>query len=231
MTDKICSVAIDGPSGAGKSTIAKAAAARFGFIYVDTGAIYRTVGVAARRAGVDPRDAEGVAALLPGLSIRFDYGPDGAQRMFLGEDDVSKEIRQPEISMYASAVSAIPAVRAFLLDMQRDTAKTSSVIMDGRDIGTVVLPDAGLKVFLTASLEARAVRRLAELQQKGDPSTLEEVTVDMIQRDKNDSTRAAAPLKPAEDAVHVDTTELSLEESIASVCALIAERFGLEEKA
>ncbi len=231
MTDKICSVAIDGPSGAGKSTIAKAAAARFGFIYVDTGAIYRTVGVAARRAGVDPRDAEGVAALLPGLSIRFDYGPDGAQRMFLGEDDVSKEIRQPEISMYASAVSAIPAVRAFLLDMQRDTAKTSSVIMDGRDIGTVVLPDAGLKVFLTASLEARAARRLAELQQKGDPSTLEEVTADMIQRDKNDSTRAAAPLKPAEDAVHVDTTELSLEESIASVCALIAERFGLEEKA
>ncbi len=231
MTEKLCSVAIDGPSGAGKSTIAKAAAARFGFFYVDTGAIYRTVGVAARRAGVDPKDWEAVTALLPGLTIRFDYGPDGTQRMFLGEDDVTKEIRQPEISMYASAVSAIPAVRAFLLDMQRDTAKTSSVIMDGRDIGTVVLPDAGLKIFLTATLEARAARRLKELQEKGDPSTLEEVTADMIQRDKNDSTRAAAPLKAADDAIVADTTELTLQESIDHICALIAERFGLEDKA
>lgn len=228
MTNKLCSVAIDGPSGAGKSTLAKAAAARFGFIYVDTGAIYRTVGVAAKRAGVDPRDAEGVEALLPGLSIRFDYGPDGTQRMFLGEDDVSREIRVPEISMYASAVSAIPAVRAFLLDMQRDMAKTSSVVMDGRDIGTVVLPDAGLKVFLTASLEARAQRRLAELNAKGDASTMDDVMRDMIQRDKNDSTRAAAPLKAAEDAVYVDTTDMSLEESIDHICALIARRFELE---
>lgn len=228
MTNKLCSVAIDGPSGAGKSTLAKAAAARFGFIYVDTGAIYRTVGVAAKRAGVDPRDAEGVEALLPGLSIRFDYGPDGTQRMFLGEDDVSREIRVPEISMYASAVSAIPAIRAFLLDMQRDMAKTSSVVMDGRDIGTVVLPDAGLKVFLTASLEARAQRRLAELNAKGDASTMEDVMRDMIQRDKNDSTRAAAPLKAAEDAVYVDTTDMSLEESIDHICALIARRFELE---
>lgn len=231
MTERLCSVAIDGPSGAGKSTIAKAAAARFGFIYVDTGAIYRTVGVAARRAGVDPQDAAGVTALLSDLAIRFDYGPDGTQRMFLGEDDVSAEIRQPEISMYASAVSAIPAVRAFLLDMQRDMAKTNSVIMDGRDIGTVVLPDAGLKIFLTAKLEARAARRLAELRQKGDASTLEEVTADMIRRDQNDSTRAAAPLRAADNAVLADTTELSLQQSIDHVCMLIADRFGLEERA
>lgn len=231
MTDKICSVAIDGPSGAGKSTLAKAAAAHFGFIYVDTGAIYRTVGLAARRADVDPHDADKVIDLLPGLSIRFDYGEDGAQRMFLNDEDVSQLIRQPEISMYASAVSAIPAVRAFLMDMQRDMAKTSSVIMDGRDIGTVVLPDAGLKIFLTASLEARAARRLAELNAKGDPSTMEEVMSDMELRDKNDSTRAAAPLKAAEDAVLVDTTEMGLEESIACVCSLIAQRFGLEARA
>lgn len=230
MTERLCSVAIDGPSGAGKSTIAKAAAARFGFIYVDTGAIYRTVGVAARRAGVDPRDVAGVTALLSDLAIRFDYGPDGTQRMFLGEDDVSAEIRQPEISMYASAVSAIPAVRSFLLDMQRDMAKTNSVIMDGRDIGTVVLPDAGLKIFLTAKLEARAARRLAELRQKGDISTLEDVTADMIRRDQNDSTRAAAPLKAADDAVLADTTDMSLQQSIDHICALIADRFGLEDR-
>lgn len=230
MTERLCSVAIDGPSGAGKSTIAKAAAARFGFIYVDTGAIYRTVGVAARRAGVAPRDVAGVTALLSDLAIRFDYGPDGTQRMFLGEDDVSAEIRQPEISMYASAVSAIPAVRSFLLDMQRDMAKTNSVIMDGRDIGTVVLPDAGLKIFLTAKLEARAARRLAELRQKGDISTLEDVTADMIRRDQNDSTRAAAPLKAADDAVLADTTDMSLQQSIDHICALIADRFGLEDR-
>lgn len=229
MTDKLCSVAIDGPAGAGKSTIAKAAAARFGFIYVDTGAIYRTVGLAARRAGVDPHDAQSVLPLLPGLSIRFDYGEEGTQRMFLGEEDVSAEIRTPEISMYASAVSAIPGVRAFLLDMQRDMAKKTSVVMDGRDIGTVVLPDAGLKIFLTASVEERARRRLAELADKGDTSTYEEVLADMQERDRNDSTRAAAPLKAADDAVLVDTSDMDLEESIDHVCALIAERFSLGE--
>ena len=228
---KICSVAIDGPAGAGKSTIAKAVAARFGFIYVDTGAIYRTVGLAAKRAGVDPHDGPGVEALLPGLSVRFDYGPDGTQRMFLDGEDVSKAIRQPEISMYASAVSAIPAVRAYLLDMQRDMAKTNSVVMDGRDIGTVVLPNAGLKMFLTASLEARAKRRMAELLDKGESCTLEEVTGDMALRDKNDSSRAAAPLKAADDAVPVDTTDMTLGESIEYVCRLVRERFGLEERA
>lgn len=227
MSEKLCSVAIDGPAGAGKSTIAKAAAARFGFIYVDTGAIYRTVGLAAKRAEVDPHDAGRVEALLPGLVIRFDYGADGAQRMFLGDEDVSALIRTPEISLYASAVSAIPAVRAFLLDMQRDMAKTTSVVMDGRDIGTVVLPDAGLKIFLTASVEERAKRRMAELAAKGDTSSYEDVLADMVVRDRNDSTRAAAPLRAAEDAVYVDTSELTLAESIERVCALVAQRFSI----
>ena len=230
MKNKLCSVAIDGPSGAGKSTVAKAVASRFGFIYLDTGAIYRTVGLAARRAGADPKDADSVLPLLPGLSIRFDYGKDGAQRMFLNGEDVSAEIRTPEISMYASAVSAIPGVRAFLLDMQRDMAKKTSVVMDGRDIGTVVLPDAGLKIFLTASVEERARRRLAELSAKGDPSTFEQVLADMIERDRNDSTRAAAPLKAADDAVIVDTSDMGLEESIDHVCALVAERFSLGDE-
>ncbi len=229
MNEKLCSVAIDGPAGAGKSTIAKAAAKRFGFIYVDTGAIYRTVGLAAFRAGVDKSDAEGVTALLPGLSIRFDYGPDGAQRMHLNGEDVTGLIRTPEISLYASAVSAVPAVRAFLLDMQRDMARAMSVVMDGRDIGTVVLPEAGLKIFLTATVEERAKRRLAELREKGDASTYDEVLADMRLRDHNDSTRAAAPLKAAEDAVLVDTSDLALAESIDRVCSLVAERFGLEE--
>ncbi|MCC8357334.1 MAG: (d)CMP kinase [Oscillospiraceae bacterium] len=230
MNSAYCSVAIDGPAGAGKSTIAKAAAARFGFIYVDTGAIYRTVGLAAQRAGIDRAEAEAVTALLPELSIRMDYGPDGTQRMFLNGEDVSSAIRQPEISMYASAVSAVPAVRAFLRDMQRDMAKTSSVVMDGRDIGTVVLPDAGLKIFLTASAEARAKRRLAELLQKGEDCTLQQVMDDMLQRDAQDANRAAAPLRAAEDAVLADTTDFTLEESIEYICGLIRERFGLEER-
>lgn len=224
---KPCSVAIDGPAGAGKSTVAKAAAARFGFIYVDTGAIYRTVGLAAKRAGVDPHDADGVTALLPSLSIRFDYGADGTQRMFLGGEDVSGLIRTPEISMYASAVSAIPEVRAFLLDMQRGMARTTSVVMDGRDIGTVVLPDAGLKIFLTASAEARAQRRFLELQARGDAAAYDEVLADMRERDHNDSTRAAAPLRAAEDAVSVDTSDMTLDESVERLCSLIRERFGL----
>ncbi len=229
MTEKRCAIAIDGPSGAGKSTIAKAVAARRGYIYVDTGAIYRTVGLAARRGSVDPHDAAGVAALLPGLDIRFDYGPDGSQRMYLNGEDVSAAIRTPEASMYASAVSAIPAVRAFLLDMQRDAAKTHSVVMDGRDIGTVVLPQAGLKIFLTASLEARAKRRLAELTAKGDPSTLADVITDMTRRDEQDTSRAAAPLKAAADAVVVDTSDMTLPQSIQAVCDLAEERFGRTE--
>ena len=227
MNEKICTIAIDGPSGAGKSSIARRAAERFGFIYVDTGAIYRTVGLAARRAEIDPKDTDAVIALLPSLKIELRHGEDGMQHMYLNGEDVSGLIRTPEISMYASAVSAIPAVRAFLMDMQRDMAKTMSVIMDGRDIGTVVLPDAGLKIFMTASAEARAQRRLLELQQKGETVSFDEVLRDMIERDRNDSTRAAAPLKQAEDAVLLDTTELDLEGSINAVCQLIRERFSL----
>ncbi|MCD7845143.1 MAG: (d)CMP kinase, partial [Oscillospiraceae bacterium] len=180
--------------------------------------------------GIDRTDGQAVAALLPELAVRLDYGPDGVQRMYLNGEDVSAAIRQPEISMYASAVSAIPAVRAFLLDMQRDMAKTGSVVMDGRDIGTVVLPDAGLKIFLTASAEARAKRRLAELLEKGEDCTLQQVMDDMLQRDAQDARRAAAPLRAAEDAVLADTTDFTLEESIEYVCGLIRERFGLEAR-
>ncbi len=226
MGDKRFSVAIDGPSGAGKSTIAKAVAERFGFIYVDTGAIYRTVGLAAARAGVDPEDPAAVTALLPSLDIALSHGEDGLQHMHLNGEDVSAKIRTPAISRYASRVSAIPAVRAFLMDMQRDMARRTSVIMDGRDIGTVVLPDASLKIFLTASPEARGRRRFAELKEKGQDISLEEVLRDMAERDKNDSMRAAAPLRAAEDAVLVDTSELTLAESIDAVAELVQRRLG-----
>ena len=227
MSEKHISVAIDGPSGAGKSTLARQAAARFGFIYVDTGAIYRTVGLAVRRSGVASKDAQGVAALLPTLEIRMDYDGDGVQRMYLNGEDVSADIRLPEISIYASDVSAMPAVRAFLLEMQRSLAREHDVVMDGRDIGTVVLPDAGLKVFLTAKPEERARRRLEELQLRGVETTLEEVLRDIRYRDENDSRRAAAPLKAAEDAVVLDTTGNTLEQSVALLCSMIEERFGL----
>lgn len=218
------SVAIDGPSGAGKSTIAKAAAKRFGFIYVDTGAIYRTVGLAASRAGMALGDEGGVVELLPKLVIGFGYAEDGTQRMYLNGEDVSGLIRTPEISMRASEVSAMPEVRAYLLDMQRGMAERQDVVMDGRDIGTVVLPDADLKVFLTASAEQRALRRFKELMQRGAEDSYEQVLADIIKRDENDSSRAAAPLRKAEDAVEVDTSELSLEKSIDRVCGLISER-------
>lgn len=224
--DKHFSVAIDGPSGAGKSTIAKAAAARFGFIYVDTGAIYRTVGLAAARAGLPLGAEQDVLKLLPGLDIAFGYGEDGAQHMYLNGEDVSGLIRTPEISMRASEVSAMPEVRACLLDMQRKMAESHSVIMDGRDIGTVVLPNASLKIFLTASAERRAERRYLELREKGATDSYDEVLRDIIKRDKNDSSRAAAPLKRADDAIEVDTSELSLDESIERICALISDRTG-----
>ncbi len=224
--DKHFSVAIDGPSGAGKSTIARAAAARFGFIYVDTGAIYRTVGLAAARAGLPLGAEQDVLKLLPGLDIAFGYGEDGAQHMYLNGEDVSGLIRTPEISMRASEVSAMPEVRACLLDMQRKMAESHSVIMDGRDIGTIVLPNASLKIFLTASPERRAERRYLELREKGATDSYDEVLRDIIKRDKNDSSRAAAPLKRADDAIEVDTSELSLDESIERICALISDRTG-----
>ena len=214
------SIAIDGPSGAGKSSLAKALAKDLGYVYVDTGAMYRSIGLYAVRAGVDPHDADAVAALLPQVKLGIRL-IDGAQHIYLNGEDVSTAIRAEEIGMAASAVAAHPAVRSFLLDTQRDMAKKCSVIMDGRDIGTVILPDAEVKIFLTASPEARARRRYLELQQKGENVTLDEVLADMIQRDRDDTTRAEAPLRQAEDAVLVDTSELTLEESMDAVEAVI----------
>lgn len=222
--EKIYSVAIDGPSGAGKSTLARSAAEHFGFIYVDTGAIYRTVGLACRRSDADISVKEQVLALLPGLDIDLRYDDAGMQRMYLNGEDVSGMIRTPEISRYASVVSAIPEVRAFLMDMQRSMAKKHSVIMDGRDIGTVVLPDANVKIFLTASSEERARRRHRELREKGTEISYEEVLKDVIERDERDTSRAAAPLRAADDAVLLDTTEMDLAQSFERLCALIEEK-------
>ncbi len=225
MERKTISVALDGPGGAGKSTVAKAIAKKYGFTYVDTGAIYRTVGLFVRRAGADPRSPEAVEPLLPGINIEIRYSPDG-QRMLLNGEDVTGLIRSPEISMYASAVSALPAVRAFLLDMQRSLAASKDVVMDGRDIGTVVLPGAEVKIFLTASIDERARRRYEELKAKGDAQSLEEVRADMLRRDKNDTERAVAPLKQADDAVLVDTTELGFDEAVEAVSKIIREKTG-----
>lgn len=222
------SVAIDGPAGAGKSTLAKAAAKTLGFVYVDTGAIYRTVGLAAKRAGVAKDDVQGVTALLPGLSVDITY-IDGAQRMLLDGEDVSESIRTPEMSDYASNVSAMPQVRAYLMDMQRQMARRYDVIMDGRDIGTVVLPDASLKVFLTADVEKRAARRYKELLEKGTETSFDEVLAEMRVRDARDSNRETAPLKAAEDAVILDTGDMTLEESISALLDLI--RASMEEGA
>lgn len=220
-------IAIDGPSGAGKSTIARAAAKRFGFIYVDTGAIYRTVGLAAYRGGIDRRDASAVEALLPQLEIAMRYTDAGEQHMYLNGEDVTALIREPEISICASDVAALPAVRAFLMELQRRMARENSVIMDGRDIGTVVLPDAEVKIFLTASAEARARRRLLELEQKGMKRSFDEVLRDIKYRDEQDSHRAAAPLKKAEDAIAVDTSELNFDESLELVVKIIRQKLGI----
>ncbi len=224
---KNISVAIDGPSGAGKSTVARAIAAKYKFIYVDTGAIYRTVGLAAQYADVDSKDREGIIALLPSIKIEMKYDESGVQRMLLDGKDVSTEIRTPRSSIYASDVSALPEVRTFLMDMQRDMAKKYSVIMDGRDIGTVVLPDADVKIFLTATAEARAQRRCLELEQKGMPTPFEEVLRDIEYRDAQDSSRAAAPLKAADDAVTLDNTELTFDESVEAACAIIEAKTAL----
>lgn len=224
--EKYFSVAIDGPSGAGKSTIAKMCAQKLGFLYIDTGAIYRTVGVAARNAGLASKDEAGVTAMLPNIQISMRHDENGLQRMILDGADVTSEIRLPEISIYASDVSAMPAVRAFLLEMQRYFAKTSNVIMDGRDIGTVVLPNADLKLFLTATAEERAQRRLEELRMRGISSTYEEVLRDIVYRDTNDSTRSTAPLRPAEEATILDTTGNTLAQSFEIICSLIKEKMS-----
>ena len=225
---KFYSIAFDGPSGAGKSSLAKRVAAEFGFIYVDTGAIYRTVGLAAYRAGIDRKDENAVAALLPKLDIKMGYNDEGEQRMFLNGEDVSAQIRMPEISICASDVAALPSVRAFLLGLQRKTAEENNVIMDGRDIGTVVLPDADLKVFLTASAEARANRRLLELKAKGVNAEYDDVLRDIMYRDEQDSQRASAPLKQAEDAILADTTELDFEESFRLLCDIVVNKLSLQ---
>ena len=220
------SIAIDGPAGAGKSTVARAAAKELNFLYVDTGAIYRTVALAVDRLGIDPGDGEAVARALPALKIRMDYGPSGEQRMFLGEEDVSKAIRENRVSVLASKVSALPQVRAFLLDFQRQLARENNVIMDGRDIGTVVLPRAEVKVFLTAAPEARARRRLLELELRGQQADYETILKEIVQRDKQDRERAAAPLKQAEDAVLLDTTQLNLEQSVEALLKIVRARLN-----
>ena len=216
-------VAIDGPAGAGKSTIARAASKELGYIYVDTGALYRAVGVYCLRKEIDTTNAEDVGSVLGEIKVELKF-IDGVQHVYLNDDDVSTEIRLPEASMAASNVSAIPSVRAFLFDLQREIAANSNCIMDGRDIGTVVLPNAQVKIFLTADPEERAMRRYLELQEKGSNVTYEEVLDDLKIRDYNDSHREIAPLKPAEDSVLINTTGNTLEESINIIIKTIKEK-------
>ena len=216
-----------GKGGVGKSTLARMLAQELGFLYVDTGAIYRTIGLAVFRRGGDPSDAAQVLPLLNELDIGMRYEDDGVQHMFLNGEDVTQAIRQNAVSQYTSQVSALPEVRAFLLDMQRDMAARHSVIMDGRDIGTVVLPDADVKIFLTASVEDRARRRYQELCQRGTAKDFDQLLREIEQRDYNDTHRAAAPLRPAEDSVVLDTSELNFSQSLKRIVEIIRERTGL----
>ena len=220
------SIAIDGPSGAGKSSLARRLAQELGFLYADTGALYRAVGLAALRAGVAPSNAAAVEALLPSLTLSLRHTERG-QRVLLGGEDVSDLLRTPDVSMAASDVSAIPAVRVFLLGLQKDIAANNNVIMDGRDIGTVVLPHAQLKIFLTASPEDRARRRYEELVTRGIDVKFETVLAEAVERDRQDTTRAVAPLKPAPDAVVVDTTGFAFDRSFGVLLALCREKLGL----
>ena len=219
------SIAIDGPAGAGKSTLARKIAGELGYIYVDTGALYRTVALYLLRQHIDAADTDKVEAALPGIrvDIRFE---EGLQQVYLNGENVSGQIRTPEVSMMASASSALPAVRRFLLEQQRELARTHDVVMDGRDIGTVVLPQANVKIFLTASAEERARRRYEELMEKGQEVTFQDVLRDMKQRDAQDESRAVAPLKPAEDAIRVDTTGDTLEQSVARMTGIIRQRLA-----
>ncbi len=216
-------VAIDGPAGAGKSTIAKKAAAELGFVYVDTGAIYRAVGLACIKKGIDEGDRNAVEKILPEMDISIVF-LNSEQHILLNDIDVSEEIRTENVSMAASTVSAIPEVRKFLLDLQRNFAKRDNVIMDGRDIGTVVLPGAQVKIFLTASPEIRAKRRVIQLAEKGEEADYTTVLTDIVKRDYNDTNREIAPLKPAENAVTVDTSNMTLEESVKKITEIIKER-------
>ena len=214
-------IAIDGPSGAGKSSIAKAVAAALGIVYVDTGALYRTVGYYVRSQGVTREDKAGIVACLPAIHIEVRY-ENGAQHVYLNGEDLGDKIREPEISMYASAVSAVPAVRDFLLDTQRDIAAKNSVIMDGRDIGTVILPNADVKIFMTASVQARAKRRTLELAAKGIEAKYEDVLREMEERDANDRDREVAPAVAAPDAILLDNSDLTVEGTVQAVLDIIA---------
>lgn len=220
-------IALDGPAGAGKSSIAKRAAKALDFIYVDTGALYRTIGLAATRKGVEPKPSVEVGKLLNEITVDLTFNDKGEQIVLLDGEDVSGLIRTPEASMMASKISAVPSVRAYLLDLQRNMAKSHNVIMDGRDIGTVVLPDANVKIFLTASPEARAQRRFKELCEKGMDVKYEDILNEVITRDYNDSHRETAPLKPAEGCVMVDTTELDFEQSVEKIISVIKEHCRL----
>ena len=227
---KHINIAIDGPGGAGKSTISKEVARQLGIIYVDTGALYRTVGYYARENGLSVEDvkvSELITPLLDKISIEIKY-IDGSQHVILNGEDLGDKIRQPDISMYASAVSSVPNVRAFLLEAQKELARKNSVIMDGRDIGTVILPNADVKIFLTASNEARAQRRYEELVAKGVEVKYEDVLKEMNERDHADSTRAAAPLKAADDAILFDNSGYEFEGSVAHVLSIIEERTGVK---
>ncbi len=217
-------IAIDGPAGAGKSTIARLAAKELGYIYVDTGALYRTIGLAASRRNLTAEDKDKIIAMLPEIKVELAFNDRQEQIVLLDGEDVSGLIRTPEISMMASAVSAIPEVRAYLLDLQRDMARTSNVIMDGRDIGTVVLPDAKIKIFLSASPECRARRRYDELIEKGMDVKYEDILSDVIARDYADSHRDIAPLKPADDAISVDTSGEDLETSVNKLLGIMREK-------
>lgn len=220
-------IAIDGPSGAGKSTLSRAVAERLGIVYVDTGALYRTVGYFARSRGISLEQIDAVVPLLPGVSVEVRY-EDGVQNVYLNGENLGNRIRENEISKYASAVATLPTVRAFLLDTQKKIARENSVIMDGRDIGTVILPDAQVKIFMTASDEARARRRCAELAEKGMPASYETILADMKARDAQDRNRAVAPAVAAPDAVLFDNSELTFEESVESLIRIITHT--LEQK-
>ncbi len=223
MTKQAFSVAIDGPAGAGKSTIARSAADTLGLVYLDTGAFYRTIAYGALCAKVECSDPPAMEQLLATLGVEPSWDSEGLQHMILNGEDVSASIRSPEVSRMASVVAAIPAVRTFLLESQRKIARNHAVIMDGRDIGTVVLPNADVKIYLTASAEVRAKRRWLELQQKNAPDTYEQVLEEMIQRDLRDTRREIAPLRQAEDAIVVDTSDLDRQQSIDAVVRLVRE--------
>ena len=224
---KTISIAIDGPAGAGKSTIAKHLAKELGFYYVDTGAIYRTVAYFMDLLGVAPKDVDGVSRYIDELTIEIEYDENGAQHMIMNGLDVTDDIRSPEISQKSSLISAHAVVREMLLDMQRSVAKQHNVIMDGRDIGTVVLPRAQVKIFLTASAEVRAQRRYLEMQAKGSKDSYEKVLADIKQRDHQDSTREIAPLKQAKDAILLDTSDMDVTQAIAAIRKIVNDKVGL----